>query len=59
MTCGRILAELLHVVPAEACRELLVGRALCGGLLFMTAALDTLSAAAGFWLAALAFGGAL
>lgn len=42
----------------NACREVLCGRVLSGGLLFMTAFLETMAVAAGFSIAAMIFGGA-
>lgn len=41
----------------NACREVLCGRVLSGGLLFMTAFLETMAVAAGFSIAAMIFGG--
>lgn len=43
----------------NACREVLNGRVLSGGLLFMTAFLETLAVACGFYLALVIFGGVL
>ncbi len=43
----------------NACRELMNGRVLSGGLLFMTAFLETMAVAAGFSLAVVLLGGAL
>ncbi|MBO6163779.1 MAG: threonine/serine exporter family protein [Lachnospiraceae bacterium] len=43
----------------NACREMLNGRVLSGGLLFMTAFLETLAVACGFYLSLVIFGGVL
>ena len=51
---------LIPGVPLiNACRELLNGKVLSGGLLFMTAFLETFAVACGFYLSMLLFGGVL
>ena len=51
---------LIPGVPLiNACREVLNGRVLSGGLLFMTAFLETLAVACGFYLSMILFGGVL
>lgn len=58
-----MIINCIGLVPGipliNACREILNGRVLSGGLLFMTAFLETLAVACGFYLSMCIFGGVL